>query len=94
MSGYDKQLILIIFAVFNFKKVKTVTHFQDFQGLQPKFKDFPAPGIFFCQLFHDRSRIFKDRGTSVTCPKLKVERASLPAFSPQTRLAVKVKSLQ
>ena len=23
--------------------------FQDFQGLQPKFKDFPVPWIFFCQ---------------------------------------------
>ena len=24
--------------------------FQDIQGLQPKFKDFSGPGIFFCQL--------------------------------------------
>ena len=30
-------------------KGKTFGPFQDFQGPQPKFKDFPGPGIFFCQ---------------------------------------------
>ena len=30
-------------------KLETFCPFQDFQGLQPKFKDFPGPGIFFCQ---------------------------------------------
>ena len=43
MSGCDKELILIIFAV----KGEKFCPFQDFQGPQPKFKDFPEPGIFF-----------------------------------------------
>ena len=48
LSGCDKQLFLIIFAV----KGEQFCSFQDFQGPQSKFKDFPGPGIFFCQ-FHD-----------------------------------------
>ena len=35
--------------------------FQDFQGPQPKFKDFPEPGIFFSQ-FQDFPGFSKDRG--------------------------------
>ena len=29
-------------------KSENVCPFQDFQGPQPKFKDFPGPWIFFC----------------------------------------------
>ena len=45
LSGYGKQLILNIFAV----KGEKLCPFQGVQGLQPKLKDFPGPGIFFCQ---------------------------------------------
>ena len=47
MSGCDKQLILNIFCSWRWK----FCLFQDFQGPQPKFKNFPGAGpwIFFCQ---------------------------------------------
>ena len=45
IPGYDKQLSFIIF----YSKRWKIRPFQDFQGPQPKFKDFPGPGIFFCQ---------------------------------------------
>ena len=41
-----KQLILIFFFAV---KREIFCPFQDFQGPQPKFKDFPEPGILICQ---------------------------------------------
>ena len=62
MSGCDKQLILIkLFAVKSMK----VCLFWDFQGLQPKFKDFPGPGIFFCH-FQDFPRVSRSVATLFT----------------------------
>ena len=63
MSGYDKQLISIFFAI----KGEKFCPFQDFQGLQPKFKDSPGPGFFLLRI-PGLSRIFKDRGN----PDIKV----------------------
>ena len=44
-ASYDKQLILIIFYSQRLK----CCSFQDSQGKQPIFKDFPEPEMFFCQ---------------------------------------------
>ena len=43
MSSYDTT------ANFHYFLSQRFNSFQDFQGPQPKFKDFPGPGIFFCQ---------------------------------------------
>ena len=58
MSGYDKQLISIILYSQRLKFYP----FQDFQGPQPEFKDFPRAWNFLLPIPRLSSGIFKDRG--------------------------------
>ena len=53
MLGYDKLLIFYYFSVA--VKGENFFSFQGFQGPQPKFKDFPGPGIIFCFLYFSRT---------------------------------------
>ena len=51
--------------------------FQDFQGPQPKFKEFPGPGIFFCQ-FQD----FPGFSSTVTTLYVEIINDYVDVFEP------------